>query len=71
LENTSVAHILYRGRVKQIILPFCFLIISGVAALSQPIQPAPQGLAQSGFDAPGMLPEAGQAGPGFAPVMAV
>jgi poly(3-hydroxybutyrate) depolymerase len=41
-KNTSVAHILYRGRVKRIILPFCFLIISGLAALSQPVQAGPQ-----------------------------
>jgi hypothetical protein len=70
-KNTSVAHILYRGRVKRIILPFCFLIISGLAALSQPVQRGPQVLAQSGFDAPGMLPEAGQAGLVFASVVAV
>jgi predicted peptidase len=28
--------------VKRIILPFCFLIISGLAAVSQPIQRGPQ-----------------------------
>jgi pimeloyl-ACP methyl ester carboxylesterase len=42
LENTSVAHILYRGKVNRIILPFCFLVFSAIPALSQSIQPGPQ-----------------------------
>jgi len=70
-KNTSVAHILYLGRVKRIIVRLRYLILSGIPLFSKPTQPGPQVLAHSGFDAPGILPEAGQAGLGFAPVVAV